>query len=140
MRTSGSEGVRGPRETRHDGQASRPRSTYSVAAAKEALHEYLENQYVAVQRPALDLQGSNFQMLVWRSLLDIPAGRTRSYSDIANIIGRPDVVRAVVHAVGANPIALMIPCHRVVGKDGRLKGYHGGLALQETLLHMEGFY
>jgi len=87
----------------------------------------------------LDLdQGTPFQRRVWRTLLDIPRGETRSYSWVAEQIGRPDAARAVGQAVGANPLAIVVPCHRVVASDGGLGGYGGGLALKETLLQIEG--
>ena len=86
----------------------------------------------------LDLQGTPFQREVWRSLSEIPAGRTVSYADIAARIGRPRAVRAVGAAVGANPVAIIVPCHRVIGRDGSLTGYAGGLARKTTLLRHEG--
>ena len=109
-----------------------------VEAHKDALLQSLENGCTDVRGLSFDLQGSNFQIAVWNALLDIPAGKTRTYSEIAGLSGRPDAVRAVAHAIGANPIAFLIPCHRVIGKDGRLTGYRGGLELKKTLLQLEG--
>jgi len=87
----------------------------------------------------LDLeQGTPFQRRVWRTLLEIPRGETRSYGWVAERIGRPGAARAVGQAVGANPLAIVVPCHRVVGSDGGLGGYGGGLALKEALLRIEG--
>jgi methylated-DNA-[protein]-cysteine S-methyltransferase len=84
-------------------------------------------------------QGTEFQRAVWQALLAIPFGRTESYSAIAARVGRPRAVRAVGAANGANPIAIVIPCHRVLGRDGSLTGYAGGLARKEFLLRLEGW-
>jgi AraC family transcriptional regulator, regulatory protein of adaptative response / methylated-DNA-[protein]-cysteine methyltransferase len=85
----------------------------------------------------LALAGSAFALQVWDKLRDIPAGETRSYSQIARQIGRPSAVRAVARANGANQIALMIPCHRVIGADGSLTGYGGGLWRKQRLIEIE---
>jgi methylated-DNA-[protein]-cysteine S-methyltransferase len=86
----------------------------------------------------LDLdQGTAFQRRVWRTLLEIPRGETRSYEWVAERIGKPGAARAVGQAVGANPLPIVVPCHRVVASDGGLGGYGGGLALKETLLRLE---
>ncbi len=86
---------------------------------------------------ALDLRATSFQKDVYSALLEIPYGETRSYADIARRVGRPRAVRAVGAANGANPIALVVPCHRVVQTGGKLGGYGGGLALKKRLLAME---
>ena len=85
----------------------------------------------------LALVGSAFTQKVWEALRDIPAGETRSYSQIARQVGRPLSVRAVARANGANQIALMIPCHRVIGADGSLTGYGGGLWRKQRLIEIE---
>lgn len=85
----------------------------------------------------LDLRGTPFQLQVWHALLDIPFGGTRSYSDIAAAIGKPSAVRAVGSAIGANPILIRIPCHRVIGKNGGITGYRGGLEMKRKLLLLE---
>jgi methylated-DNA-[protein]-cysteine S-methyltransferase len=85
----------------------------------------------------LRLEGSEFQLDVWQALLDVPYGGTASYADIAKAVGRPKAVRAVGAANGANPISLIIPCHRVIGTDGRLVGYGGGLDRKEWLIEHE---
>lgn len=82
--------------------------------------------------------GTTFQESVWRELLTIPVGTTRSYSDVARAIGRPTAVRAVAHANGDNRIAILIPCHRVIGSNGTLTGYGGGLWRKQKLLELEG--
>lgn len=82
-------------------------------------------------------QGTPFQQQVWQALQTIPYGETASYSDIASRIGRPRAVRAVGAANGANPVSLIIPCHRVIGRNGALTGYAGGLAVKQRLLALE---
>jgi AraC family transcriptional regulator of adaptative response/methylated-DNA-[protein]-cysteine methyltransferase len=86
----------------------------------------------------LDPVGTEFQKAVWRALREIPVGATATYGEIARRIGRPDSVRAVGAACGANPIAIIIPCHRVVGKDGSLTGYEWGIDKKRMLLEREG--
>ena len=86
----------------------------------------------------LDPQGTEFQLEVWSALRDIPYGQTASYGDVARRIGRPDAVRAVGAANGQNPIPIVIPCHRVIGADGSLTGYGGGLEIKRALLALEG--
>ena len=81
--------------------------------------------------------GTAFQQRVWRALLEIPYGETVSYADVARRIGSPQAVRAVGAANGRNPIPIVIPCHRVIGSDGRLVGYGGGLTVKATLLALE---
>ena len=100
-------------------------------------------EYFSGTRKVFDLKlaprGTAFQKSVWESLLAIPFGKAVSYSDIANAIGNPNAVRAVGLANGRNPIPIVIPCHRVIGKDGSLTGYGGGLPIKERLLALEGF-
>ncbi len=86
---------------------------------------------------ALDPAGTDFQLRVWRALLKIPMGRLSSYGDIARELGLPAAARAVGAAVGRNPIAIIVPCHRVVGSDGSLTGYAGGLPRKRALLAHE---
>jgi AraC family transcriptional regulator of adaptative response/methylated-DNA-[protein]-cysteine methyltransferase len=85
----------------------------------------------------LDLHGTPFQLEVWREMLRIPAGRTRSYGEVARNIGRPKAFRAVAQACGANPVPVVVPCHRVVASDG-LGGYTGGIEKKIALLRNEG--
>jgi methylated-DNA-[protein]-cysteine S-methyltransferase len=85
----------------------------------------------------LDLHGTPFQCAVWRALVEIDFGETSTYSEIASRIGRPTAVRAVGAAIGANPLIFIVPCHRVVGKDGTLTGFRGGLAMKSQLLELE---
>lgn len=86
----------------------------------------------------LDLVGTDFQVRVWRQLETIPYGETRSYQQIADAIGSSKAVRAVGAANGANPIPIIVPCHRVIGASGKLVGYGGGLPLKKRLLELEG--
>lgn len=86
---------------------------------------------------ALDLRGTPFQVQVWEALSEIPFGETRSYRDIAGRIGRPKAVRAVGQANHVNPVPVVIPCHRVIGADGGLTGYGGGISLKKQLLDLE---
>jgi AraC family transcriptional regulator of adaptative response/methylated-DNA-[protein]-cysteine methyltransferase len=85
----------------------------------------------------VDVRGTAFQWRVWRALQRIPAGRTRSYSDVARAIGRPSATRAVARACAANPVAIIVPCHRVVGKNGAPGGYRWGVARKRKLLDIE---
>ncbi len=85
----------------------------------------------------LDAEGPDFDQLVWKALRDIPFGRTTSYGAVAKAIGHPNAARAVGAANGANPIALIVPCHRVIGSDGSLTGFGGGLPLKRRLLEHE---
>ncbi|MFM1908361.1 MAG: hypothetical protein RLZZ591_2038 [Pseudomonadota bacterium] len=87
----------------------------------------------------LDLHaGTEFQQAVWHALLDIPWGRRVTYGQLAASVGRPNAVRAVGAAVGRNPVSVLVPCHRVVGADGSLTGYAGGLPRKAALLKLEG--
>lgn len=104
---------------------------------REQLQEYLNGE-----RQQFDLQfewnGTPFQRDVWQALKDIPYGQTKSYSELAASIGRPKAVRAVGHANAVNPLPLIIPCHRVIGKDSNLTGYAGGMDMKKQLLEIEG--
>ncbi len=86
----------------------------------------------------LDMRGTPFQLACWRALLAIPYGETRTYADIARAVGRPQGFRAVGMANNRNPIAIVVPCHRVIASDGTLCGYGGGLDIKRKLLELEG--
>lgn len=103
----------------------------------QQLTEYLHGERSEFTLP-LDLRGTPFQVAVWNALRRIPYGETRSYSQIAEDVQRIKAVRAVGAANGANPIPVVIPCHRVIGKDGSLTGYGGGLPVKAELLRLEG--
>ena len=100
------------------------------------LSEYFEGKRTRFELP-LDVEGTEFQKSVWKELLRIPYGETRSYGDIAKALGKPAAARAVGMANHNNPVAIVIPCHRVVGQNGSLTGYAGGLHLKEQLLSIE---
>ncbi len=88
----------------------------------------------------LDLRGTNFQLKVWRLLLSVPYGKTCSYRDLARSLGQPKAARAVGGAVGSNPISIIVPCHRIIGANGSLTGYGGGLSRKRALLSLEKKY
>jgi AraC family transcriptional regulator of adaptative response/methylated-DNA-[protein]-cysteine methyltransferase len=109
-----------------------------------SMRELVEGALAAVERPLtapelpLDVAGTAFQEAVWRELRQIPPGETRSYAQIAAAVGKPGAVRAAGSANGANPVAVLVPCHRVVRSDGSLGGYAGGLERKRHLLQAEG--
>jgi methylated-DNA-[protein]-cysteine S-methyltransferase len=112
----------------------RPRAALSSAAAQ--LREYLDDA-----RTEFDLRvcvrGSEFELAAWRALTEIPHGQTRTYGAQAAAIGRPSAARAIGRANGRNPVPIVVPCHRVIGSDGSLTGFAGGLALKRWLLEHE---
>ncbi len=107
-----------------------------IELAEQELQRYLEGSLKSFSVP-LDIRGSDFQLAVWNALITIPYGTTCSYQDIANKINRPASVRAVANANGQNGIVVIIPCHRVIGSDGSLTGYGGGLPIKKKLLRLE---
>ena len=107
-----------------------------IKEAARQLTEYLAGTRTTFTFP-LAPQGTPFQLAVWQALQEIPYGETRSYTDIAFRIGKPNACRAVGMANNKNPLAIFIPCHRVIGTNGKLVGYGGGLAIKEKLLSME---
>lgn len=113
--------------------ASPTKASQSLTASVLALLEAR-----TAKTPPLDLRGTDFQKRIWRALLEIPAGSTISYKDLARRAGTPAAVRAVAGACAANPLALLVPCHRVVRHDGGLSGYRWGVARKRTLLEREG--
>jgi methylated-DNA-[protein]-cysteine S-methyltransferase len=109
---------------------------WMIQAAKE-LRSYFAG-ILRVFRVPLDMRGTDFQLSVWNYLLRIPYGETRSYAQVAEAVGRPAAVRAVGAANGSNPVAIIVPCHRVIGSNGKLTGYGGGLPMKKRLLELEG--
>lgn len=107
--------------------------------AERELEEYFAGRRTAFSVP-LSMHGTPFQMEVWVALRTIPYGETRSYAALAAQIGRPRACRAVGMANHVNPLPIFVPCHRVVGADGRLTGYAGGLDVKKYLLKLEGAY
>jgi len=100
------------------------------------IQEYLEGKRVDFDFP-YELKGTEFQKKVWNALSDIPYGQTRSYKDIAEAVGSPKAYRAVGMANNKNPITIALPCHRVIGANGKLVGYAGGMDMKEYLLELE---
>jgi len=100
------------------------------------LTEYLQGTREHFTFPIL-FKGTPFQEAVWQALCDIPYGQTKSYSDIAQSIQKPAAIRAVGTAIGANPILITVPCHRVIGENGALTGYRGGIEMKAKLLELE---
>jgi methylated-DNA-[protein]-cysteine S-methyltransferase len=108
-----------------------------LATARAQLAEYFAGERRAFDLP-LAFDGTDFQRRVWGALLEIPYGETTSYGELARRIGRPDACRAVGLANGSNPIAVIVPCHRVIGTNGSLTGFGGGLERKRLLLDLEG--
>lgn len=110
---------------------------------EEALHPYLNELYEYFEGTRqtfslpIDVNGTPFQQAIWEAMTVIPYGKTYSYSDIARIIQRPTAVRAVGAAIGANPVLITVPCHRVIGKNGAITGYRGGTEMKQFLLQLE---
>ena len=108
-----------------------------MSQAAEELRAYFAGT-LKIFHVALDMEGTEFQLSVWNHLTKIPFGETRSYAQVAEAIGRPKAVRAVGAANGSNPVAIIVPCHRVIGSSGKLTGDGGGLPLKKRLLELEG--
>lgn len=108
----------------------------SVNVAVTQLEEYFAGSRREFELP-LDLQGTEFQVAAWNALAEIPYGRTASYGQQAASIGRPKAVRAIGGANGRNPVAIVLPCHRIVGADGSLTGFGGGIEVKKWLLDHE---
>ncbi len=107
-------------------------------ASSAAVRDYFAGDLRAIDRVKVGARGTPFQKSVWDELRRIPVGTTISYADLARAVGRPSAVRAVGGANGRNPVAIVVPCHRVIGSDGTLTGYGGGLPRKEWLLAHEG--
>ncbi len=117
--------------------------TIQLKESRQALAPYLRelDEYFVCQRRdftfPLDLRGTDFQLACWHALLEIPYGETRSYRDIAQAIGHPHAYRAVGMSNNRNPVAIVVPCHRVIASSGSLCGYGGGLDIKRKLLDLE---
>jgi methylated-DNA-[protein]-cysteine S-methyltransferase len=134
-----------PRNLRSESKNQQPESKAArFEEAAHAMQHYVREleEYFAGQRRAfsfpLDLRGTDFQRACWQALLQIPYGETRSYADIARAVARPQGFRAVGMANNRNPVAIVVPCHRVIASDGTLCGYGGGLDVKRKLLELEG--
>ena len=109
-----------------------------LATAVSALRRYFDGDVRAIEAIPVDTGGTPFQQQVWTTLRQIPVGQTWSYADMAMAVGRPTATRAVGAANGANPVGVVLPCHRVIGSNGSLTGYGGGLPRKVWLLRHEG--
>jgi methylated-DNA-[protein]-cysteine S-methyltransferase len=118
------------------GVAIQPRGGRSGAA--RTIEAYFAGDLAALDSIAVATTGTPFQQAVWRALRTLPAGTTTTYSALAALAGRPKAIRAAGHANGANPIGVVVPCHRIIGTDGTLTGYGGGLHRKRWLLAHEG--
>lgn len=112
------------------------RRTPLIEETEKQINEFYRGERDSFNLPLL-LQGTEFQNKVWKALLEIPKGETRSYKDIAVAVGNPNASRAVGMANNRNPIPVIVPCHRVIGKNGKLVGFAGGLDLKEKMLLIE---
>ena len=117
-------------------QLERGRNQHTETMTRE-LDAYFRGDLRQFSVP-VDLRGTPFQLRVWGALCRIPYGETRTYGELARSIGRPEAARAVGHAIGSNPVSIAVPCHRVVGANGSLTGYGGGLHRKDALLRLEG--
>lgn len=122
---------------RHYAPISLVENEESLKQAIQELREYFEGERRSFSM-SMDLKGTPFQEEIWKALNQIPYGQTVSYSDLAQWVQRPKAVRAVGTAIGANPVLITVPCHRVIGKRGNLTGYRGGLEMKRFLLQLEG--
>ncbi len=109
-----------------------------AGGAREVLTRYFDGDLVSLDEIQVELHGTEFQQRVWTALRSVPAGSTASYSELARRIGAPAAVRAVGAANGSNPVAVVLPCHRIIGSNGSLTGYGGGLHRKRWLLNHEG--
>jgi O-6-methylguanine DNA methyltransferase len=114
------------------------RQVADAAGAATRLVRYFDGELKALDEQPVRLLGTPFQCSVWTALRAIPAGETRSYGSLAETLGKSAAVRAVAAANGANPVAVFVPCHRVIAADGTLWGYGGGLPMKQWLLRHEG--
>ncbi len=139
LRLPGQQTIRpNPRDLRAESKKLRfENSPSEMQGYVRELEEYFAGSRRQFSFP-LDLRGTEFQLACWRALLAIPYGETRSYGDIARAVGRPTGFRAVGMANNRNPIAIVVPCHRVIASDGTLCGYGGGLDIKRKLLELEG--
>ncbi|HEY3613167.1 MAG TPA: methylated-DNA--[protein]-cysteine S-methyltransferase [Gaiellales bacterium] len=123
--------------TRPDRAAFGARTDHGFEAVERQLAEYLAGERTSFEL-ATRAAGDEFQQRVWAAIARIPYGQTTTYGEIARELGDPQLAREVGAATGRNPLSLIVPCHRVLGKGGRLTGYAGGLARKQRLLELEG--
>lgn len=126
-------------QAHHPGRLDAPMDAQQpfIAQARQELEAYWGGGASSRFKVRLDAQGTPFQLAVWRSLLAIPPGRTSTYAAVAAAAGSPRAVRAAGAAIGRNPLSIIVPCHRVLGRDGSLTGYAGGVERKRALLRLE---
>ncbi len=127
-------------QSRYGKDAVTLRETKEVSAASRALHAYFDGDLTAVDQVETKTNGTEFQKSVWAALRRIPAGTTKSYGQLAKELGCPNAMRAVGLANGSNPIPVVVPCHRVIGANGSLTGFGGGIERKRWLLTHEGVF
>jgi methylated-DNA-[protein]-cysteine S-methyltransferase len=144
-RSPGQQSIRpNPRDLRREALPEAKGHKFAFEESPDLLRPYVKqlDEYFSGQRREftfpLDLRGTDFQLACWRALLAIPYGETRTYADIARAVGKPSAFRAVGMANNRNPVAIVVPCHRVIASDGTLCGYGGGLDVKRKLLELEG--
>ncbi|MCL4476245.1 MAG: methylated-DNA--[protein]-cysteine S-methyltransferase [Nitrospirae bacterium] len=125
-------GFEGERPTYPRGKAPEP--------FRNQLRDYFSGRLQDFHQDIVFLHGTDFEKKVWLSLMEVPYGETRTYKWLAERIGNPKAVRAVGHALGSNPIPIVLPCHRIIGSDGSLVGYTGGIDIKRRLLDLEYYY
>ena len=145
VRKPGQQSIRpNPRNLRREATRQPDSRRFAFEESPDLLRRYVEQleEYFSSRRRAftfpLDLRGTDFQRACWLALLTIPYGETRTYADIARAVGKPNAFRAVGMANHRNPVAIVVPCHRVIASDGALCGYGGGLDVKRKLLELEG--
>jgi O-6-methylguanine DNA methyltransferase len=145
VRTPGQQSIRpNPRDLRREAMRQAEPAKFVFEEAPDLLRSYTKqlDEYFSGRRREftfpLDLRGTDFQLACWQALLAIPYGETRSYADIARAVDKPNAFRAVGMANNRNPVAIVVPCHRVIASDGTLCGYGGGLDVKRKLLELEG--
>ena len=144
-RAPGQQSIRpNPRDLRREATRQSESAKFVFEEAPDLLRSYTKQlgEYFSGQRREftfpLDLRGTDFQLACWQALRAIPYGETRSYADIARAVDKPNAFRAVGMANNRNPVAIVVPCHRVIASDGTLCGYGGGLDVKRKLLELEG--
>lgn len=113
-------------------------STPLLSRCTEQLRQYFQRERRELSVPCRP-PGTDFQQRVWQALLEVPFGRTWTYGQLAERLGRPEAVRAVGQAIRANPVPILVPCHRIVGSDNSIKGHPGGAGIKKALLDFEAF-
>lgn len=130
--------MQGLLRSQYRGLAIRLRPVRNPGGAADAFAAYFAGELAAIDDLAVETGGTDFQRSVWQALRRVPCGQTITYRTLAERAGRPAAIRAAGHANGSNPISIAVPCHRVIGTDGTLTGYGGGIERKRWLLKHEG--